>query len=80
MSRELDFTGWWEGYAVYTCDCPGCARTEEIKFDSEDENNSKEHRRLLRQDKGWITTKVNGRWKDFCSESCRNKYIRMKTK
>lgn len=80
MSRDLDFDGWWQGDAVYTCDCPGCTKSESFRFESEDENDAKEHRRILRQDKGWNTTKINGKWYDFCCETCRNKAIRLKTK
>ena len=79
MSRELDFDGWWIGDAVYTCDCPGCGNSESFRFDSE-EIDSKEHRRFLRKQRGWITTMVDGEWKDFCCEACRNKYIRTTTK
>lgn len=78
MSRELNFDGWWEGDAVYSCDCPGCHNEASYRFDSEDVD-SKSHRTDLRT-KGWITTQVEGKWKDFCSEKCRNKYIRTKTK
>jgi len=78
MSKELDFDGWWEGTAVYTCDC--CHSEEKFRFDDEDEaKNSKEHRKILREDKGWFTTKIEGVWHDFCSEKCRNKYIRNNT-
>ena len=76
MSRELQFTGYWEGDAVYSCDCPGCSEERYFSFDSE-EIDSKTHRKILREKEGWITTKVNGEWKDFCSEDCRNKYIKM---
>ena len=75
MSRELEFDGWWEGEAVYSCDC--CHKSERFRFDSDDID-SKGHRAQLRK-KGWITTQVNGKWADFCSESCRNHYIRRNT-
>lgn len=78
MSRELDFDGYWTGDAIYSCDCPGCTAEESYRFETS-EVDSKEHRRELRQEKGWLTTKVDGEWKDFCCEACRNKYIRMKT-
>ena len=74
--RELEFDGYWEGEAVYYCD--ECGKSERFRFDSE-EIDSKAHRATLRNEKGWITTKVNGDWKDFCCESCRNKYIRKQT-
>jgi len=76
MSRELEFDGYWEGEAVYSCD--QCHKREKFRFDSEDID-SKAHRRELREKKGWITTKVNGKWYDFDSEQCRNKFIRMNT-
>jgi MYM-type zinc finger with FCS sequence motif len=72
MSRELEFTGWWEGNTVYSCD--NCHQSEEFPFDSEDID-SRAHRTELRK-KGWNCTKVNGEWKDFCSEKCRNDYIK----
>lgn len=72
MSRDLDFSGWWQGDAVYSCD--NCHQSEEFPFDSEDID-SKAHRAELHK-KGWISTKVNGEWKDFCCERCRNEYIK----
>lgn len=75
MSRDLEFDGWWEGEAVYSCDC--CHKSERFRFDSEDID-SRSHRAQLRK-QGWITTKVDGQWKDFCSEKCRNAYIRKNT-
>ena len=75
MGRDLEFDGWWEGEAVYTCDC--CHKEERFRFDSEDID-SNLHRQELRR-KGWILTKVNGQWKDFCGETCRNNYIRANT-
>ena len=78
MAKELEFDGFWEGMACYSCDY--CGATVKIRFDSEDEaKDSRIHRKHLREDCGWITTKVNGNWKDFCSEAHRNKYIRAQT-
>lgn len=72
MSRDLEFSGWWEGEAVYSCD--NCHQSEGFPFDSE-EIDSKGHRSELHK-KGWICTKVKGEWKDFCCEQCRNEYIK----
>lgn len=80
MSRELDFDGWWQGTVIYSCDRPRCRSEELFKFDDEEEAYSQEFIRELRERKGWITTKVNGRWVDFCCEACRNAYISMVTK
>lgn len=76
MSRELNFDGYWEGDAVYSCDQCG-KESKRFRFDSEDVG-SKRHRAELRE-QGWITTKVDDKWHDFCCESCRNKYIRTQT-
>lgn len=76
--RELYFDGWWEGTVEYSCDC--CQKTVKFRFDDESSaNNAKGQRDALRRKRGWITTKVNGNWHDFCSEPCRNKYIREQT-
>lgn len=72
MARELNFDGYWEGDAVYSCDECG-KESQRFRFDSEDVG-SREHRAELRK-RGWITTKVNDEFKDFCCEKCRNSYI-----
>ena len=78
MSRELVFDGYWEGAAEYSCDC--CGKTVKFRFDSEESaNNARGHRQALRTKRGWITTKVEDQWHDFCGEPCRNKYIREQT-
>ena len=78
MARELEFDGFWEGRAVYSCDT--CGKTESFRFDSEEEAKAaRRHRRILREKKGWITTKVEDRFHDFCGETCRNRYIRNNT-
>ena len=79
MARELEFDGFWEGNISYTCDCSGCRKRVKIRFDSEAgaKDFKSEHDILRKQ--GWLSTKVNGNFKDFCSESCRNKYIRNNT-
>lgn len=78
MGRELEFDGYWEGAAVYDCD--QCGKKVKFRFDcEEDAKNSKAHRAALRKKRGWITTKVNDQWKDFCCENCRNAYIRSQT-
>lgn len=79
MGRELNFgTGYWEGDVVYSCDCCG----KEVRFEfwtEEEEHNISGQRSALRKKRGWIFTKVNGLWRDFCSEKCRNQYIRENT-
>lgn len=73
--RENNFDGWWEGETEYTCDC--CHKKERYRFDDEDIDYKGQKTDL--KSKGWIFTQVNGRWQDFCSESCRNAFIRRNT-
>ena len=77
MARELNFDGYWEGDAVYCCDECG-KESQRFRFDSDDVG-SNEHRAELRK-RGWIITKVNDKFKDFCCENCRNSYIKKHTK
>lgn len=78
MSKELEFDGFWEGNACYTCDC--CHKTIKFRFDcEEDAKDSRTHRKILREKEGWIFTKVNDFFCDFHNEDCRNKYIRANT-
>ena len=79
MARELEFDGFWEGTACYTCDCQGCKKTVRFRFDSQEEANDFKGQRDHLRKNGWIATKVDGNWHDFCCEACRNKYIRMNT-
>lgn len=78
MSRELEFDGYWEGAACYSCD--ECGKTVKFRFDSEETaKDAKAHRSALRRKRGWITTQVEDIWHDFCGESCKNKFIRKNT-
>ena len=79
MARELEFDGYWEGSVRYTCDCRGCKKRVKFLFESEEEANDFQTQRKKLKDIGWLSTKVNGRWIDTCSEECRNKYIRENT-
>ena len=77
MSVEFEWDGWWEGAACYSCDC--CGKTEKTRFESEEESREYAKRREQLKKQGWIFTKVNGKYRDFCGEQCRNKYIRNNT-
>ena len=78
MSRELSFTGWWEGDVEYSCD--NCGKTVKIPFDDEASAKAyKEQRATLKNDHGWTFTKVNDVFVEFCCEACRNAYIRRNT-
>jgi hypothetical protein len=78
MAMEFDFDGYWEGDVVYQCD--NCKNTHRFPFTSEEEAKDYRNQKSILTDKyGWTSTKVNGRWHDFCSEECRNRYIRLNT-
>ena len=77
MSRELEFDGWWEGNAAYSCD--NCGKDRKFRFDGEDEAKDYDTQRECLRDEGWLFTKINGRYHDFCSEACRNAFIRRNT-
>lgn len=77
MSRELEFTGYWQGEVVYTCD--NCFVSQEsFEFDDEDIDYKSLNAELRKR--GWLTTTVNGKFVDFCCERCRNQYIKKMTK
>ena len=78
MRDDLEFDGWWEGIATYRCD--NCGKAVRFRFDSEESaKNYRRHRRILKEDEHWLFTQVDGKWKDFCCEKCRNEYIRKNT-
>lgn len=78
MSRSLEFDGWWEGEVVFSCD--HCHKEMKFRFDDEESaKNAKEQREFLKNNQGWIMTKIGGIWHDFCCESCRNEYIKSNT-
>lgn len=77
MARELIFDGWWSGEVEFYCD--ECGKRLLIPFTSEEEAKDYSRERKLLKNEGWITTKVNDRFINTCSEPCRNRYIRKNT-
>lgn len=65
------------GCGDIVCYCDNCSATEEYEFDDchPDYQGAQEHIRDL----GWTSTKVHDIWRDFCSEKCRNEYIKENT-
>lgn len=61
-----------EGTIVSNCD--QCSSCEEYEF--EDGYPDYKSAQAELRDIGWTSTKVNGEWCDFCSEECRNQYIK----
>lgn len=78
MSRELEFTGWWEGDVVFTCD--NCGKEVRFKFDDEESaKNVSGQRNALRRKRGWQFDRVKCHFIDACCEKCRLEYIRNNT-
>lgn len=73
MSKEIE---WSEMYGVGTivCCCDTCSAVEEFDFDDNYPDFEAAQRELKKL--GWMPCKVNGRWYDFCSEKCRNAFIK----
>lgn len=77
MSKDIE---WSDTYGVgeIVCTCDGCHKAEE-RFQFEDnEPNYRAFQKKLYQ-KGWLACKVNGYWKDFCCDACRDGYIKRNT-
>lgn len=73
MSKEIE---WSELYGVGTivCTCDNCSAQEEFEFDDNNPDFRAAQNALRRF--GWMSCKVHGEWYDFCSEKCRNNYIK----
>ncbi len=61
-----------EGEIVCYCDNDSC--NEEERVDFEDGPDFKEAQDII-EEIGWVSSKINGEWKDFCSQTCRRKYL-----
>jgi hypothetical protein len=73
MSKEVE----WglihgEGEIISTCD--ECGKTVSTEFDEGHPDYRQAQADI--EANGWRSTKVNGEWRDFCTEECRNGYIK----
>lgn len=76
--RELEFDGWWEGTIVYTCD--QCKKTcRDFRFADEEGAKCYSTEKAHLKKNGWVFDKINGHWKDFCSDACKFAYIKANT-
>lgn len=66
-----------EGDIYCYCDCGGCHSWEDYPIEDgiPDFRSAQIHIREL----GWTSLKIGGFWRDFCSETCRNTFIRENT-
>ena len=74
--KEIEW-GAIHGDGTIVCYCDQCPNTEEFEF----EDNSPDYRDAQRQlfERGWKAIKIDGEWRDFCCEECRNLYIKANT-
>jgi len=73
MSKEIEWSKFY-GEGTVVCYCDTCQKEEQYDFD----NNRPPYNEIQNElrKKGWLSCKVHGNWHDFCSEECRNKYIK----
>ena len=71
--KDLEWSDiYGEGEIVAECDC--CGNTERTEF-TENYPDYKSFQNELKE-KGWMACKIHGELHEFCSEYCRNKYIK----
>lgn len=71
--KEIEWSKiYGEGKVV--CSCDRC--TQEVEF--EFENNTPDYKSVQNEIRklGWLSCKVQGKWRDFCCEKCRNEFIK----
>lgn len=74
MSKEVDW-GVLHGEGSILCTCDNCGAEENVA-DFDDGHPDYRQAQGEIEDMGWMSTKVHGVWYDFCSESCRNNFIK----
>lgn len=62
-----------EGEIVATCD--SCNKEDRSETFYDNEPDYKAYQNTLVK-KGWLSTRVNHKWRDFCCEKCRNDFIK----
>lgn len=67
---------WSEIYGVgeIVCYCDKCGAQERFLFVDNSPNFMSAQQELY--NKGWDSLKIEGKWRDFCCEKCRNDYIK----
>lgn len=76
MSKEVEW-GQIFGEGDVVCACDNCGHTLRFPFEDSTPDFRGVQTRLFEM--GWTAIKVSGVWQDFCSEYCRNQYIKKNT-
>ena len=70
--KEVEW-GPYYGEGDIQCTCDNCGNQHLVECNGEPD--FKMAQEEIRKE-GWISTKVHGIWYDFCSEKCRNSFIK----
>lgn len=73
MSKEIEWSPFY-GEGEIVCYCDQCRKEERFDFDDNAPDYESAQKEL--HEIGWNTLKANGKYYDFCSERCRNKYVK----
>lgn len=73
MSKNIEWSEYY-GIGEIVCCCDNCSEYERFEFD--DNNPDFRDAQLRLRKLGWTSLPVNGQWRDFCCEKCRNDYIK----
>lgn len=76
MSKEVEW-GQIYGEGDIVCTCDNCGHQERFPFDDSSPDFKEVQSKIFAM--GWTSCKVLNCWRDFCSEYCRNKYIKNNT-
>lgn len=76
MSKETQWSEFY-GEGEVVCNCDQCGAEKRFEFDDCHPDYLYAQRQL--RNMGWGSCMVNGVWRDFCCEACRNKYIKSHT-
>ena len=75
MSKDVDWSPFY-GEGEIVCRCDKCHREERFDFDDNHPDYAAAQRKLYGM--GWLSFKSKDRWFDFCSEECRDRFIKEK--
>ena len=73
MSKEVEW-GEIHGDGEIVCTCDECGEDARIEFYDCNVDYREAQREIEKQ--GWMSSRINGDWYDFCSMECRNAYIK----
>ncbi len=72
MSKDVEW-GFIHGEGEIVCTCDHCGEEERAEFlEGPDFREAQEELKEM----GWVSSRINGDWYDFCSMECRNAYIK----